>query len=163
MGFIDSYKHLEKLCDEICHDDRRVSAYIDEMLNTPRGSYLINGWDDDLKHLKRYRWIRNKIVHEPDCTEQNMSEPHDAAWLDDFYSRILNQTDPLSLYAKAVQPQKTTQAYTTGTPADTYTQLSVMPQRSSQKPLVCLFLFLVIITFLFLAAIIFIAILLIRL
>ena len=51
MGFIDSYKHLEKLCGEVFNDDRRVSAYIDEMANAPRGAYLINGWEDDLKKL----------------------------------------------------------------------------------------------------------------
>ena len=45
MGFIDSYKHLEKLCGEVLNDDRRLSAYIDEMLCTPRGSYYVWGWD----------------------------------------------------------------------------------------------------------------------
>ncbi len=35
MGFIESYKHLEKICGEVLNDDRRISAYIDEMLNTP--------------------------------------------------------------------------------------------------------------------------------
>ena len=49
MGFIDSYKHLEKICGEILDDERKVSAYIDEMLNTPGGSYIVTGWDDDLK------------------------------------------------------------------------------------------------------------------
>ena len=93
MGFIESYKHLEKLCGEVLNDDRRISAYIDEMINTPRGSYLVRGWDDDLKQLKHYRWVRNQIAHEPDCTEQNMCEPSDTVWLDDFYSRIMNQTD----------------------------------------------------------------------
>lgn len=68
MGFIESYKHLEKLCGEVLNDDRRISAYIDEMINTPRGSYLVKGWDDDLKQLKHYRWVRNQITHEPDCT-----------------------------------------------------------------------------------------------
>ena len=66
MGFIESYKHLEKLCGEVLNDDRRISAYIDEMINTPRGSYLVRGWDDDLKQLKHYRWVRNQIAHEPD-------------------------------------------------------------------------------------------------
>ena len=51
MGFIDSYKHLEKLCGEVLNDDRRVSAYIDEMLRTPRGSYYVRTWDEDLKIL----------------------------------------------------------------------------------------------------------------
>lgn len=104
MGFIDSYKHLEKLCGDLLSNDRRVSAYIDEMLNTPNGSYYVRDWDEDLKKLKHYRWVRNQISHKPDCTEQNMCEHGDALWLDDFYSRIINQTDPLSLYRKATMP-----------------------------------------------------------
>lgn len=106
MGFIDSYKHLEKLCGEVLNDDRRLSAYIDEMLSTPRGSDLVAGWDDDLKQLKHYRWIRNKIVHEPNCCEENMCELSDALWLDKFYLRIMNQKDPLSLYARATKPRQ---------------------------------------------------------
>ena len=70
MGFIEAYKRLEKLCGEIMNNDRRISAYIDEMANAPRGAYLINGWEDDLKKLKHYRWIRNQIVHNPDCSEE---------------------------------------------------------------------------------------------
>ena len=35
---------------------------------------------------------------------QNMCDPSDALWLDDFYSRIMNQTDPLALYHKATTP-----------------------------------------------------------
>jgi hypothetical protein len=30
-----------------------------------------------------------------------MCDPSDALWLEDFYSRIMNQTDPLALYRKA--------------------------------------------------------------
>lgn len=107
MGFIESYKHLEKICGEVLNDDRRISAYIDEMMNTPRGSYFVRGWENDLKQLKHYRWIRNQIAYEPDCTEQSMCEPNDTVWLDDFYSRIMNQTDPLALYAKATAPKPT--------------------------------------------------------
>ena len=101
MGFIDSYKRLEKLCGEIMNDERKISAYIDEMISKPNGSNKVPGWDEDLKKLKHYRWVRNKIAHEPDCTEKNMCEPGDARWLDDFYSRIMNQKDPLALYRKA--------------------------------------------------------------
>lgn len=102
MGFIDSYKHLEKLCGEILNDERKVSAYIDEMKNAPRGSYLVAGWNEDLKKLKHYRWVRNQIVHEPGCTEENMCRPEDVLWLDSFYLRIMDQKDPLALYYKAV-------------------------------------------------------------
>ena len=31
MGFLDSYKRLEKLCGEVMNDDRRITAYIEEM------------------------------------------------------------------------------------------------------------------------------------
>ncbi len=100
MSFIDSYKHLEKLCGEILNDDRRLSAYIDEMINTPNGNHFVLNWDDDLKALKHYRWVRNQISHEPGCNESNMCEPEDELWLNHFYSRIMNQTDPLSMYRK---------------------------------------------------------------
>ena len=106
MGFIDSYKHLEKLCGEVLNDDRRVSAYIDEMLRTPRGSYYVRTWDEDLKNLKHYRWVRNKISHEPDCTEENMCEYGDEQWIIAFYNRIMKQTDPLALYHTEMKRRK---------------------------------------------------------
>ena len=111
MGFIDSYKHFEKLCGEILNDDRRVSGYIDEMRNTPNGSYYVRTWNEDLTKLEHYRRLRNRIVHEPGCTEQNMCEPEDEVWLDEFYSRIMNGTDPLALYHKATKPRTANKPY----------------------------------------------------
>ena len=84
MSFIDSYKRLEKLCSEMYGDPHGLSTYIDEMLGKPNGSYYVSGWNEDLKQLKHYRWVRNQIVHEPGCTEENMCEPSDAQWLDHF-------------------------------------------------------------------------------
>lgn len=52
MGFIESYKHLEKICGEIMNDERRLSAYIDEMLKKPNGAFYVIGWNEDLKQLK---------------------------------------------------------------------------------------------------------------
>ena len=98
MSFIESYKHLDKICGEMFETQYGVSAYIEEMLNNPHGSFLVRGWENDLKQLKHYRWIRNQIVHEPDCYEETMCEAGDDEWLDDFYERIINQTDPLALY-----------------------------------------------------------------
>ena len=108
MGFIDSYKHLEKLCGEVLNDDRRVSAYIDEMLRTPRGSYYVRTWDEDLKNLKHYRWVRNQISHEPGCTEQNMCDPKDELWLDAFYSRKKFRTYPTGIYSLLIFVRSTT-------------------------------------------------------
>lgn len=79
---MNSYKHLEKLCGEIMRDERRVSAYIDEMTCTPFGPSLVAGWNNDLKKLKHYRHIRNLIAHEPDCSEESLCVPSDAVWIE---------------------------------------------------------------------------------
>ena len=36
-----------------------------------------------------------------------MCAPQDAAWLDEFYMRIINQTDPIAQYYKASKTYKT--------------------------------------------------------
>jgi len=105
MHFIDSYKRLEKLCGDLLNSERPISAYIDEMESKPRGAFRVPSWSDDLKKLKHYRWVRNKISHEPGYTEENMCSADDALWLDQFYARIINQTDPLALYHKATIPR----------------------------------------------------------
>ena len=107
MSFISSYKHLEKLCGEVMNDRRCISAYIEEMERTPSGAFYVSSWNDDLKFLKHYRWMRNQIAHNPDCDEDNMCDEDDVLWLDQFYSRIMNQTDPLALYRKATAPRTT--------------------------------------------------------
>ena len=134
MSFIDSYKRLEKLCSEIYNDNHGVSSYIDEMINTPIGTRYVPGWDEDLKQLKHYRWVRNQIVHDPGCTEENMCEYGDAQWLDNFRSRIMSANDPLALYHKARNPQPTQRPRQTYTPEPktyTYQQCTNTPQRSA--------------------------------
>lgn len=43
MGFIDSYKLLDKLCGGMLRTQHDVSAYIVEMESMPKGSYLVQG------------------------------------------------------------------------------------------------------------------------
>ena len=105
MEFINSYKRLEKLCNEIYDSNHGISAYIDDMARLTSASFYVFNWNDDLKQLKHYRWIRNQIAHDPNCTEENMCEYGDAKWIDDFYDRIMNQSDPLAMYRKATKPQ----------------------------------------------------------
>jgi len=134
MSFIDSYKSLEKLCNEIYNDNHGVSSYIDEMTNNPMGSRYVRSWDEDLKQLKHYRWVRNQIVHKPICSEENMCEYGDAEWIDIFRSRIMSETDPLAQYRKARNPQptqKTKQTYTPESRTYTYPQRTRAPQRSA--------------------------------
>ena len=133
MSFIESYKHLDKICGEMFETQYGVSAYIDEMINTPRGSFIVRGWDNDLKQLKHYRWIRNQIAHEPDCTEQNMCESGDTEWLDDFYSRIMNQIDPLAMYRKATRPQPAAKSAQNHEPAQLQYTYSKQPSQAKHK------------------------------
>ena len=104
MDFITSYKRLEKLCGDLYGNIRGISSYIEEMKTLP-GYRCVSGWNEDLERLKHYRWMRNQIVHEPDCSEETMCEPGDVEWLDCFYDRIMHQTDPLALYLQATKPQ----------------------------------------------------------
>ena len=137
MGFIDSYKYVEKLCGEIYRDERRLSAYIDEMQNTLDGAYYVRGWADDLQMLKHCRWLRNKIVHEPGCTEENMCEPEDELWLDDFYDRIMCQTDPLAQYAAAIRQRRSagkTMRQKMSVDAASYPQSFAEPERPEMPP-----------------------------
>lgn len=97
---MDSYKQLEKLLNDIYADNHGLSIYIEDMLSHPDGAYCVSGWNDDFKKLKHYRWIRNKIVHDLDCTEENMCTVNDVQWLDDFYLRVLSRRDPIALYRK---------------------------------------------------------------
>lgn len=108
MNFIDSYKKLEKLCNEMYGDNHGISLYIDEMINTPLGSRYIKSWNEDLKQLKHYRWVRNQIVHEPGCTEANMCKSGDIQWINNFYSRMMSTSDPLALYRKAIRSNRKT-------------------------------------------------------
>ena len=103
MSYIDSYKRLEKLCSELFGNSKGVTAYIDEMLSISDGQRYVKNWNQDLKKLKHYRWVRNRIVHEPGCTEKNMCTAEDEQWISSFCFRIMHQTDPLALYRKATK------------------------------------------------------------
>ena len=105
MGFMEAYKRLERLCRDSLQDDRGVSAYIDEMLNTPRGATVVDTWNADLKQLKHYRHLRNQIAHDPAYTE-DMCSAADEKWLKAFYKRIVEGKDPLTLYRKAGKAAK---------------------------------------------------------
>ena len=129
MSFIESYKHLDKICGEMFETQYGVSAYIEEMLSNPHGSFLVRGWENDLKQLKHYRWIRNQIVHETDCTEETMCEAGDDEWLDDFYERIINQT----MYFQATKSHPVAKSAQNHEPAQLQYTYSEQPNRSKHK------------------------------
>ncbi|MBE6974310.1 MAG: hypothetical protein E7436_02315 [Ruminococcaceae bacterium] len=103
MGFMEAYKRLDRLCADIMKNGRGISAYIEEMSRIPGAVWRVPGWENDLKKLKNYRWIRNQIAHETDCDERNMCSDEDELWLEDFHRRIMEGTDPLTQYRHATQ------------------------------------------------------------
>jgi hypothetical protein len=111
MGFIESYKRLDNLCKDLFKSETGVTTYINNMEYLTNARYQIGNWDSDYKQLKHFRYIRNQIVHENNVTEGNICNKNDILWIEQFHQRILQRTDPLALYHKAVtaSQQKTTQ------------------------------------------------------
>ena len=65
--FLDAFKHLEKLCNEVYGEQHGVTLYINEMERKYGiGSRSVPDWDRDLKYLKFVRHVRNNLVHETD-------------------------------------------------------------------------------------------------
>lgn len=96
MGFMNSYKRLDCLCKE--RNGIGVTGYIESMERIPNGQDSVVGWKDDYYKLKHYRHIRNRIAHETDADEETLCSPQDAAWIENFYQRILAKKDPLAFY-----------------------------------------------------------------
>lgn len=135
MEFMNAYKRLEKLCSDMYGTAHGISAYIDDMVNCPHGARIVPDWAHDLKQLKHYRWIRNQIVHEPDCTEEELCTPADTQWLDAFYDRILRRKDPLAVYRERTGAHKAVSSAQAGTPSKRKSR----PDRSSHLSQIILY------------------------
>ena len=97
--FLDEFKRLEKLCNEIYDQQHGVTMYIDEMeRKSAIASGVIYDWDNDLRKLKRVRHIRNNLVHEPGYVSDH--DWSDIVYMKEFCRRILDQQDPLALLRK---------------------------------------------------------------
>ena len=98
------FKQLDKLCKDIYGEGDGsgklgVTLYLDEMdASYQEGAQKVQGWVSDYKQLKHIRNERNILAHETGAT--SLTEA-DIAFTKAFKSRILNQTDPLSLLRKA--------------------------------------------------------------
>lgn len=101
MAFMEAYKRLDNLCKDLFSSDVGITEYIKSMERCSHYTLYIDNWRNDYFALKHYRYIRNKIVHENDVTEDELCTADDVIWINNFYQRILNQTDPLALYRKA--------------------------------------------------------------
>ncbi len=106
MGFLNEYKKLDNLCKDLLHSSTGVTTYI-QNLESLRNSHK---YEDDYKKLKTYRHIRNQIVHENNIEEDDLCDSSDIRWIQNFYRRILKQSDPLALENKRSHKRKATKA-----------------------------------------------------
>ena len=98
--FIDAFKHLEKLCNDIYGGQHGVTQYIEEMERTsPYLARKVFGWKEDYDSLKHVRHIRNAMVHD-DSDYDTAYTFEDVQFLKNFYNRVMNQQDPLALLRK---------------------------------------------------------------
>lgn len=100
--FLETYKCLDKVCCEIYSDRKGISSYIDDMKTVSLyESRLINNWNYDLSNLIRLRYLRNQLTHECGTWDLDLLTQSDIQWLREFYSRIMKQSDPLSVLRRA--------------------------------------------------------------
>lgn len=97
LEFLEAYKCLDELCKQILSSEQGISEYITEMSNDRQGDIMIACWEKDLKKLKKMRWKRNQLVHEPDSFGVDLVNVEDIEWLKNFRLRIMECTDPFSL------------------------------------------------------------------
>lgn len=98
MGFMTSYKRLDNLCKDM--NGIGVSGYIADMEDLKNDMFSVPEWKDDYYKLKHYRYIRNRISHDNDADEESLCSIEDTRWIENFYQKIISQSDPLALNRK---------------------------------------------------------------
>lgn len=101
--FFEEFKRLDKLCRDIYGSDSgnrlAVTLYLEDMdARAYSGRRLVPTWDEDYARLKKLRNLRNGIAHDTSFSEK--CTQGDVDFIKDFYSRIINEQDPLSLLRK---------------------------------------------------------------
>ena len=146
IRFMESYKHLDNLCKDM--NGIGVTGYIKDMEQEHNGGFYVAGWKNDYMQLKHYRYIRNQIAHENYADESNMCSAGDTAWLDEFYRRIMEQTDPLALCYKETRFRSSSKFTKTKDSSATQYVLSGKQLRQMKKnPGICRMLLLIVVVF----------------
>ena len=101
IEFLEEYKRLDRLCQDMLSTLQGVSEYINRMeLLFEQGEEFVDEWTINYKMLKHLRWLRNRIVHSVEETECSLKE---IEMITNFYHQILIQQDPLALLYKINQ------------------------------------------------------------
>ncbi|MBQ9735193.1 MAG: hypothetical protein IJV96_00215 [Clostridia bacterium] len=106
IDFQEEYKRLDHLCKDCLRSGEGVSEYIRQMEATAySGRRFVRTWEDDYQQLKHVRWVRNQLAHEVGTLESDICTEEDLAWVESFYERIINGTDPFTLLRKAKEEE----------------------------------------------------------
>ena len=102
LEFQEEYKRLDRLCKDYLSSTEGVSEYIRQMEATPWSNrrYVFT-WEDDYKQLKHVRWVRNQLAHEVGTLNSDICTEDDLDWVQSFYNRIINGSDPFTVIRKA--------------------------------------------------------------
>jgi len=140
--FLEEYKNLDRLCQDLYQSMNGVTSYIDHMKNTSSsGQYIVPNWDADLKTLIHLRHVRNQLSHNIGTLYTSLCTQEDIDWLIDFRMRILNTSDPLALLAKKKQ-------YTKKLPAEAPSQPTSFSENKSPNARTILLILAVVFVFL---------------
>ena len=101
---IEEFGRLEQLCNQIYGENHGVTSYIEDMDNlSVNARYKVVNWDYYHKRLKEVRHKRNMLSHGEVSFCENYAEPEDIEFGSDFYTLIMNSTDPISLHRKSTR------------------------------------------------------------
>ena len=102
--FLEAFISLESYCaDKLGITTAGVSEYITRLTDAK----MAIGREDTLNHLRRYRKIRNRLVHENGAL-RSLGEINklDIKWIKNFEKSIRKNKDPLSVYYKSASDSK---------------------------------------------------------
>ncbi len=136
MSFMDSYKRLDNLCKTFPDYPKGISSYIEVMERSNQIRHRCIGWSSDYDRLKKYRYIRNQIAHDNGIYEDEVCDWDDIDWLENFHSRMLNQTDPLGQYFKS-QRASIQRPTTNPVQSPKPSQHNTTPPKPSRQPIGC--------------------------
>lgn len=101
IELLEEYKYVDVICRDMLGAEKGVSAYIDQLDETPMTvRYWIAEWNDEYRQLKHIRWLRNQIAHSTGYVECTQS---DLDWLKGFHNRLLTQKDLLAKAHRVIQ------------------------------------------------------------
>ena len=130
----NEFKRLDNLLRDSRGTERGVSDYIDDMkaVSSNESRYVLN-WRRDLDRLWHCRHIRNKLAHDATSEEYPLCDPENVEFLKEFYTRVLNGTDPLAQLKKHRQKADPARAASTTRPTPpprtyTYSPRTTAPQ-----------------------------------